>query len=164
MKSVQTSVCILLFFMFILRMSLGMFQTAGLKNCTSYLYNISLLYFIPSTPSPHSLCIAHTLHAWLSLHIFIIVGPVVICIAYQFISHVMNARITKLCIHASSRPTSFPNFDVCADLCVSFLQGERLRIPPNKCCPECISLSQGSCQHEGLIYGVSEKCSSANPC
>ncbi|XP_030622204.1 extracellular matrix organizing protein FRAS1 [Chanos chanos] len=32
-------------------------------------------------------------------------------------------------------------------------RGERLRIPPNKCCPECLPQSAGSCQHQGAIYG-----------
>ena len=49
----------------------------------------------------------------------------------------------------------------CVHMCIhvrlSFPKGERLRIPANKCCPECISSSQGSCQYEGVIYGVSEK-------
>ncbi|XP_039859424.1 extracellular matrix organizing protein FRAS1-like isoform X2 [Simochromis diagramma] len=35
-------------------------------------------------------------------------------------------------------------------------RGEHLRIPTNKCCPECASSSQGSCQYEGVIYGVSD--------
>lgn len=39
---------------------------------------------------------------------------------------------------------------------VSFKKGEHLRIPTNKCCPECASSSQGSCQYEGVIYGVSD--------
>ncbi|XP_076856944.1 extracellular matrix organizing protein FRAS1 isoform X2 [Brachyhypopomus gauderio] len=34
-----------------------------------------------------------------------------------------------------------------------FQRGERLRIPPNKCCPECFSQSAGSCQHRGAAYG-----------
>ncbi|KAJ8398108.1 hypothetical protein AAFF_G00431850 [Aldrovandia affinis] len=34
-----------------------------------------------------------------------------------------------------------------------FQKGEKLRIPPNKCCPECFPPSQGSCEHEGAIYG-----------
>ncbi|KAL2092357.1 hypothetical protein ACEWY4_012155 [Coilia grayii] len=43
-------------------------------------------------------------------------------------------------------------------------QGERLRIPPNKCCPECFPQSTASCQHEGAVYGHdsqwnSSKCS-----
>lgn len=40
--------------------------------------------------------------------------------------------------------------------CVFSLQGERLRIPPDQCCPECVSVSQDSCQYEGAIYGVSK--------
>ncbi|KAM3867993.1 extracellular matrix organizing protein FRAS1 [Diretmus argenteus] len=32
-------------------------------------------------------------------------------------------------------------------------RGEHLRIPANKCCPECVSPSQGSCQYEGVVYG-----------
>lgn len=35
------------------------------------------------------------------------------------------------------------------------LKGERLRIPPNECCPECISVSQDSCRYDGAIFGVS---------
>lgn len=45
---------------------------------------------------------------------------------------------------------------MCLFNCASFLKGERLRISANKCCPECISSSQGSCQYEGVIYGVSK--------
>ncbi|CAB1414147.1 unnamed protein product [Pleuronectes platessa] len=33
-----------------------------------------------------------------------------------------------------------------------FQKGELLRFPANKCCPECIPSSQGSCQHEGIVY------------
>ncbi|KAK7933749.1 hypothetical protein WMY93_004645 [Mugilogobius chulae] len=42
---------------------------------------------------------------------------------------------------------------VCPNPQCDFQRGERLRIPANKCCPECIS-SQGSCQYEGLTYGT----------
>lgn len=35
-------------------------------------------------------------------------------------------------------------------------QGERLRIPANRCCPECFPQSAGSCQHQGAVYGVSD--------
>uniref|UniRef100_A0AAV2MQP4 VWFC domain-containing protein n=1 Tax=Knipowitschia caucasica TaxID=637954 RepID=A0AAV2MQP4_KNICA len=41
---------------------------------------------------------------------------------------------------------------VCPNPQCDFQKGERLRIPANKCCPECIS-SQGSCQSEGVTYG-----------
>ncbi|XP_017560623.2 extracellular matrix protein FRAS1 [Pygocentrus nattereri] len=34
-----------------------------------------------------------------------------------------------------------------------FQRGERLRIPPNKCCPECFPQSAGSCQYRGAVYG-----------
>ncbi|XP_031426498.1 extracellular matrix protein FRAS1 [Clupea harengus] len=34
-----------------------------------------------------------------------------------------------------------------------FQRGERLRIPPSQCCPECFPQSPASCQHEGAIYG-----------
>ncbi|XP_048099370.1 extracellular matrix protein FRAS1 [Alosa alosa] len=34
-----------------------------------------------------------------------------------------------------------------------FQRGERLRIPPSQCCPECFPQSAASCQHEGAIYG-----------
>ncbi|XP_042580368.1 extracellular matrix organizing protein FRAS1-like [Cyprinus carpio] len=34
-----------------------------------------------------------------------------------------------------------------------FQRGERLRIPPNKCCPECFAQLPGICQHEGMVYG-----------
>ncbi|XP_015220286.2 extracellular matrix organizing protein FRAS1 [Lepisosteus oculatus] len=34
-----------------------------------------------------------------------------------------------------------------------FLKGEQLRVPPNKCCPECDLQTQGFCQYEGQIYG-----------
>ncbi|CAB1319258.1 unnamed protein product, partial [Coregonus sp. 'balchen'] len=34
-----------------------------------------------------------------------------------------------------------------------YQRGERLRIPPNQCCPECLPSSQGSCQHEEAVYG-----------
>eukprot|EP00064_Thunnus_orientalis_P018369 superscaffoldBa00004210_g18467 len=48
---------------------------------------------------------------------------------------------------AICRPTHCPNPQC------DFQRGERLRIPANKCCPECLSSSQGSCQYEGVIYG-----------
>uniref|UniRef100_A0A8P4K7M3 Fraser extracellular matrix complex subunit 1 n=1 Tax=Dicentrarchus labrax TaxID=13489 RepID=A0A8P4K7M3_DICLA len=48
---------------------------------------------------------------------------------------------------AICRPTHCPNPQC------DFQKGERLRIPANKCCPECISSSQGSCQYQGVIYG-----------
>ncbi|CAB1322430.1 unnamed protein product, partial [Coregonus sp. 'balchen'] len=34
-----------------------------------------------------------------------------------------------------------------------YQRGERLRIPPNQCCPECLPSSRGSCQHEEAVYG-----------
>ncbi|KTF97312.1 hypothetical protein cypCar_00002394 [Cyprinus carpio] len=34
-----------------------------------------------------------------------------------------------------------------------FQRGQRLRIPPNKCCPECFAQLPGICQHEGMVYG-----------
>uniref|UniRef100_A0A8C7CEK8 Fraser extracellular matrix complex subunit 1 n=1 Tax=Oncorhynchus kisutch TaxID=8019 RepID=A0A8C7CEK8_ONCKI len=34
-----------------------------------------------------------------------------------------------------------------------YQRGERLRIPPNQCCPECLPSSQGSCQHDEAVYG-----------
>uniref|UniRef100_A0AAX7USN5 Fraser extracellular matrix complex subunit 1 n=1 Tax=Astatotilapia calliptera TaxID=8154 RepID=A0AAX7USN5_ASTCA len=42
-------------------------------------------------------------------------------------------------------------------------RGEHLRIPTNKCCPECASSSQGSCQYEGVIYGHDSQWS-PSPC
>ncbi|XP_035235651.1 extracellular matrix protein FRAS1 isoform X1 [Anguilla anguilla] len=42
-----------------------------------------------------------------------------------------------------------------------FQKGERLRIPPNKCCPECYPPSQGSCQHDGAVYGHDSQWSSS---
>ncbi|XP_034027090.1 extracellular matrix protein FRAS1 [Thalassophryne amazonica] len=42
-------------------------------------------------------------------------------------------------------------------------RGERLRIPANMCCPECVSSSQGSCHHEGVIYGHGSQWS-PSPC
>ncbi|AWP07675.1 putative extracellular matrix protein FRAS1 [Scophthalmus maximus] len=48
---------------------------------------------------------------------------------------------------AICRPTHCPNPQC------DFQRGEILRIPANKCCPECVSSSQGSCQHEGVVHG-----------
>ncbi|GLD61427.1 extracellular matrix protein FRAS1 isoform X1, partial [Lates japonicus] len=48
---------------------------------------------------------------------------------------------------AICKPTHCPNPQC------DFQRGERLRIPANKCCPECVSSSQGSCQFEGVVYG-----------
>ncbi|XP_066568203.1 extracellular matrix organizing protein FRAS1 isoform X2 [Amia ocellicauda] len=42
-----------------------------------------------------------------------------------------------------------------------FQKGERLRVPPNKCCPECVPQSRGFCQHEGQIYGHDSQWSSS---
>uniref|UniRef100_A0A672YI22 VWFC domain-containing protein n=1 Tax=Sphaeramia orbicularis TaxID=375764 RepID=A0A672YI22_9TELE len=43
-----------------------------------------------------------------------------------------------------------------------FQRGEHLRIPANKCCPECVS-SQGSCTYEGVVYGHDSQWS-PSPC
>uniref|UniRef100_A0A4W6CQ63 Fraser extracellular matrix complex subunit 1 n=1 Tax=Lates calcarifer TaxID=8187 RepID=A0A4W6CQ63_LATCA len=48
---------------------------------------------------------------------------------------------------AICKPTHCPNPQC------DIQRGERLRIPANKCCPECVSSSQGSCQFEGVVYG-----------
>uniref|UniRef100_A0A3Q4HVK7 Fraser extracellular matrix complex subunit 1 n=1 Tax=Neolamprologus brichardi TaxID=32507 RepID=A0A3Q4HVK7_NEOBR len=42
-------------------------------------------------------------------------------------------------------------------------RGEHLRIPTNKCCPECASSSQGSCQYEGVTYAHDSQWS-PSPC
>ncbi|XP_032434237.1 extracellular matrix organizing protein FRAS1 isoform X1 [Xiphophorus hellerii] len=44
-----------------------------------------------------------------------------------------------------------------------FQRGEFLRIPANKCCPECVSSSQDSCQYEGVTYGHDSQWS-LSPC
>ncbi|XP_056274598.1 extracellular matrix protein FRAS1 [Pseudoliparis swirei] len=44
-----------------------------------------------------------------------------------------------------------------------FQRGQHLRIPANKCCPECVSSSQGSCQYEGFVYGHDSQWS-PSPC
>ncbi|XP_028271090.1 extracellular matrix organizing protein FRAS1 isoform X7 [Parambassis ranga] len=44
-----------------------------------------------------------------------------------------------------------------------FQRGQRLRIPANSCCPECVSSSQGSCQSEGVSYGHDSQWS-PSPC
>lgn len=76
--------------------------------------------------------------------------------------HGNRKTVFEMCrVHAiQSRPlfdwflcVFFPAVSVL--MCVPFKQGEHLRIPSNTCCPQCASSSQGSCQHEGLIYGVS---------
>uniref|UniRef100_UPI0037E879D7 extracellular matrix organizing protein FRAS1 n=1 Tax=Semicossyphus pulcher TaxID=241346 RepID=UPI0037E879D7 len=54
------------------------------------------------------------------------------------------------------RPTHCPNPNC------DFHRGERLRIPANGCCPECVSSSQ-SCQHEGRTYSVDSQWS-PSPC
>ncbi|CAK6978406.1 hypothetical protein NQZ68_028223 [Scomber scombrus] len=58
---------------------------------------------------------------------------------------------------AICRPTHCPNPQC------DFQRGERLRIPANKCCPECLSSSHGSCQYEGVIYGHDSQWS-PSPC
>uniref|UniRef100_A0AAY4BT87 VWFC domain-containing protein n=1 Tax=Denticeps clupeoides TaxID=299321 RepID=A0AAY4BT87_9TELE len=42
---------------------------------------------------------------------------------------------------------------VCSNPQCDFKRGERLRIPANQCCPQCLPPSSGSCQHEGVVYG-----------
>ncbi|CAL8334059.1 unnamed protein product [Arctogadus glacialis] len=42
-------------------------------------------------------------------------------------------------------------------------KGERLRIPADGCCPECVSTSQDLCQHQGLTYGDNSQWS-PSPC
>ncbi|KAF3851459.1 hypothetical protein F7725_013231 [Dissostichus mawsoni] len=58
---------------------------------------------------------------------------------------------------AICRPTYCPNPEC------DIQRGERLRIPANQCCPECISSSQGSCQYEGVIYAHDSQWS-PSPC
>nr|XP_033819322.1 extracellular matrix protein FRAS1 isoform X2 [Geotrypetes seraphini] len=41
----------------------------------------------------------------------------------------------------------------CKDPHCDFQKGEALQVPPNKCCPECVSRTEGFCQHEGQIHG-----------
>ncbi|XP_035245707.1 extracellular matrix protein FRAS1-like isoform X1 [Anguilla anguilla] len=41
-------------------------------------------------------------------------------------------------------------------------KGRRLRISPNKCCPECAPQTQGSCLHEGTTYGHGSQWSGSN--
>ncbi|XP_064918597.1 extracellular matrix organizing protein FRAS1 isoform X3 [Columba livia] len=42
-----------------------------------------------------------------------------------------------------------------------FQQGEVLRIAPNKCCPECASRAEGSCQHDGQTHSHGSQWSGA---
>ncbi|KAK1892588.1 Extracellular matrix protein FRAS1, partial [Dissostichus eleginoides] len=58
---------------------------------------------------------------------------------------------------AICRPTYCPNPEC------DIQRVERLRIPANQCCPECISSSQGSCQYEGVIYAHDSQWS-PSPC
>uniref|UniRef100_A0A3Q3MY85 Fraser extracellular matrix complex subunit 1 n=1 Tax=Mastacembelus armatus TaxID=205130 RepID=A0A3Q3MY85_9TELE len=58
---------------------------------------------------------------------------------------------------AVCRPSRCPNPHC------DFQRGERLRVPANKCCPECVSSSQGSCHHEGVVYGHDSQWS-PSPC
>uniref|UniRef100_A0A3Q3IUW6 VWFC domain-containing protein n=1 Tax=Monopterus albus TaxID=43700 RepID=A0A3Q3IUW6_MONAL len=51
----------------------------------------------------------------------------------------------------------------CPNTQCDFQMGERLRIPANKCCPECVSASQGSCHYEGVTYGHESQWS-PSPC
>ena len=87
----------------------------------------------------------------------------VIRVTCWLISMEMDRLMEKFCIHAGPR-LALLSFCLnlfmlavymCIHVRVSFPKGERLRIPANKCCPECISASQGSCQYEGVVYGVS---------
>lgn len=155
MKSLTTSVCILLIFVFILRMSLGMFQTAGLKDCTSNLY-ISTIFYTFNTFTTLALYSTYC-SCLIESPYFNYCGPC--CYLCRISVHFwFNERTNLQTLYSCQFVAHIisPLWCVCWPVCVFFLQGERLRIPPNKCCPECISLSQGSCQHEGLIYGVSE--------
>ncbi|KAM8885583.1 extracellular matrix organizing protein FRAS1 isoform 1-T2 [Spinachia spinachia] len=52
---------------------------------------------------------------------------------------------------------------ICPDPLCDLRRGERLRIPANRCCPECVSSSEGSCQYEGVVYGHDSQWS-PSPC
>ncbi|XP_029574000.1 extracellular matrix organizing protein FRAS1 [Salmo trutta] len=43
--------------------------------------------------------------------------------------------------------------DTCLNPHCDYQRGDRLRIPPNQCCPECLPSSQGACQHDEAVYG-----------
>ncbi|MEQ2283330.1 hypothetical protein AMECASPLE_010161 [Ameca splendens] len=58
---------------------------------------------------------------------------------------------------AICRPISCPNPQC------DFQRGEFLRISANKCCPECVSSPQDSCQYEGVTYGHDSQWS-LSPC
>uniref|UniRef100_A0A3Q2YTJ4 VWFC domain-containing protein n=1 Tax=Hippocampus comes TaxID=109280 RepID=A0A3Q2YTJ4_HIPCM len=56
---------------------------------------------------------------------------------------------------------------ICAPVqCVNpkcdFQRGERLRIPADQCCPECVSSIEGSCNYQGITYHDSQW--SPSPC
>ncbi|XP_029366253.1 extracellular matrix organizing protein FRAS1 isoform X2 [Echeneis naucrates] len=51
----------------------------------------------------------------------------------------------------------------CPNMQCDFKRGDHLKIPANECCPECVSPSQGSCHHEGVLYGHDSQWS-PSPC
>ncbi|XP_023814674.1 extracellular matrix protein FRAS1 isoform X2 [Oryzias latipes] len=64
--------------------------------------------------------------------------------------------------------TCYSDLTVCRQIHCSnphcdFQKGQQLRILPNQCCPECVSLSQDSCQYEGKTYGHDSQWS-PSPC
>lgn len=78
------------------------------------------------------------------------------CLCHRSVNFQENGQTNRHVLYSCSHHFFLLATCVCIDVCVSFPKGERLRIPANKCCPECISSSQGSCQYEGVVYGVSE--------
>ncbi|XP_061586644.1 extracellular matrix protein FRAS1 isoform X2 [Cololabis saira] len=70
--------------------------------------------------------------------------------------------------HACQECTCYSDVAICRDVhCPNpqcdFQKGETLRIPTNRCCPECVSLTRGSCQYEGVTYGHDSQWS-PSPC
>uniref|UniRef100_A0AAX7VKR4 Fraser extracellular matrix complex subunit 1 n=1 Tax=Astatotilapia calliptera TaxID=8154 RepID=A0AAX7VKR4_ASTCA len=83
-------------------------------------------------------------------------------------------QMTCWCNNTSWRPQSCQECTCYGDVAIcgpthcpnphcDLQRGEHLRIPTNKCCPECASSSQGSCQYEGVIYGHDSQWS-PSPC
>lgn len=90
--------------------------------------------------------------------------PVPVCNRFLVSCSWIIDTLCFLCLFVSCEMILMDTFDspppcpacVRALTLVFSLKGERLRIPPNECCPECISMSPDSCRYDGAVYGVSE--------
>uniref|UniRef100_A0A3B3I1Q4 VWFC domain-containing protein n=1 Tax=Oryzias latipes TaxID=8090 RepID=A0A3B3I1Q4_ORYLA len=101
----------------------------------------------------------------LSVHI----RSILVAASYAAKPPCWTSHLESICLPQPCQEcTCYSDLTVCRQIHCSnphcdFQKGQQLRILPNQCCPECVSLSQDSCQYEGKTYGHDSQWS-PSPC